>query len=75
MSKVFRVRPKRRANQNGERIDPSMEVVVVTKNSGTSPFMNGSNEVTDAFRRIYGTDIKKGNYHKDDFEVDAEDGF
>ena len=75
MSKTFKVWPKRKASQNKQKIDPSMVVTVVTKNSGTSPFMNNSEEVTEAFKRAYGVDIKKGNYNKSDFEVKALDGF
>ena len=57
MSRTFKVWPKRKASQNKQKIDPSMVVTVVTKNSGTSPFMNNWEEVTETFKREYGVDI------------------
>ena len=55
----FRITTKRMSQMNGVRIDPGMSVEVVTQ-SYTNPLLtNGGQPVVDAFKRIYGVDLKK----------------
>ena len=45
-------------NDNGVRIEPGMSVEVVTQ-SMTNPLLNnGGRQVSDAFMRIYGIDLR-----------------
>lgn len=46
-------------NDNGVRIEPGMSVEVVTQ-SMTNPLLNnGGRQVSDAFMRIYGIDLRR----------------
>ena len=44
---------------NGIRIEPGMQVDVVTQSMSNPVTTNGGQVVVDAFMRIYGIDIKK----------------
>ena len=55
----FLITTKSRTQFNGIRIEPGMSVEVVTTSFVNPIFMNGGQPVIDAFRRIYGIDIKK----------------
>lgn len=46
-------------NTNGIRIEPGMQVEVVTQSISNPIITNGGQPVIDAFLRIYGIDIKK----------------
>lgn len=46
-------------NTNGIRIEPGMQVEVVTQSMSNPIITNGGQPVIDAFLRIYGIDIKK----------------
>jgi len=55
---LFRVTVKRSASINGVRIERGMSVDIPT--IGYNPLtMNGGNDVTMAFMRIYGIDLKR----------------
>jgi hypothetical protein len=70
MAKVFKVYPKQNRNVNGVSITPEMVAVITTKQTTLDPFCNGAVEIKDAFLRLYGVDIKKGYYTKNDFNVE-----
>lgn len=55
----FIITTKCRANSNGIRIEPGMQVEVVTQSLSNPLLTNGGKAVADAFMRIYGIDIKK----------------
>ena len=55
----FLITTKSRTQFNGIRIEPGMSVEVVTSSFVNPLLMNGGQPVIDAFRRIYGIDIKK----------------
>lgn len=46
-------------NTNGIRIEPGMQVEVVTQSMSNPIITNGGQPVIDAFLRIYGIDIRK----------------
>ena len=46
-------------NTNGIRIEPGMQVKVVTNSFSNPVTTNGGQLVIDAFMRMYGIDIKK----------------
>ena len=46
-------------NFNGIRIEPGMQVEVVTSSFSNPLLINGGQEVVNAFYRIYGIDIRK----------------
>lgn len=46
-------------NTNGIRIEPGMQVKVVTQSMSNPIITNGGQPVIDAFLRIYGIDIRK----------------
>lgn len=55
----FIITTKCRTNSNGIRIEPGMQVEVVTQSMSNPLLTNGGQAVADAFMRIYGIDIKK----------------
>ncbi len=55
----FKITTKQRTQLNGIRIEPGMSVEVVTRDFVNPLLVNGGQVVVDAFRRIYGIDIKK----------------
>jgi len=55
----FKITTKQRTQFNGIRIEPGMSVEVITSSNINPLTMNGGQPVVDAFRRIYGIDIKK----------------
>ena len=55
----FRITTKRMSQMNGVRIDPGMSVEVVTQSYSNPLLTNGGQSVADAFKRIYGVDIKR----------------
>lgn len=55
----YLITTKHRKNCNGVRIEPGMQVEVVTNSFGNPVSNNGGQIVADAFMRIYGVDIKK----------------
>ena len=46
-------------NTNGIRIEPGMQVEVVTQSMSNPIITNGGQPVIDAFLRLYGIDIRK----------------
>ena len=56
---TFVITTKRANNTNGIRIEPGMQVRVVTNSFSNPVSTNGGQLVIDAFMRIYGIDIKK----------------
>ncbi len=55
----FLITTKSRTQFNGIRIEPGMSVEVITTSYVNPLLMNGGQPVIDAFKRIYGIDIKK----------------
>lgn len=55
----FIITTKSRTQTNGIRIEPGMQVEVVTQSMSNPVITNGGQTVIDAFMRIYGIDIKK----------------
>lgn len=55
----FLITVKQRVNTNGIRLEPGMSVEVVTQSFSDPVHTNGGQQVTDAFMRIYGVDIKR----------------
>lgn len=55
----FRITTKHMKQSNGIRIEPGMTVEVVTQSMSNPVITNGGTLVADAFRRIYGIDIKR----------------
>ena len=55
----FVITTKHTKNSNGIRIEPGMQVEVVTQSMSNPVTTNGGTAVIDAFYRIYGIDIKK----------------
>ncbi|BBA28581.1 DUF6140 family protein [Prevotella melaninogenica] len=55
----FIIRTKHTKNVNGIRIEPGMQVEVITQSMSNPVTTNGGQPVIDAFHRIYGIDIKK----------------
>lgn len=55
----FIITTKHTKNTNGIRIEPGMQVEVVTQSMSNPVTTNGGRAVIDAFYRIYGIDIKK----------------
>ena len=56
---TFVITTKRANNTNGIRIEPGMQVKVVTNSFSNPVTANGGQPVIDAFMRMYGIDIKK----------------
>lgn len=56
---LFRITTKRPSVTNGIRIEPGMEVQVVSNSISNPVTTNGGQPVVDAFMRVYGVDIKK----------------
>jgi hypothetical protein len=54
----FLITTRTRTQFNGIRIEPGMSVEVVTTSFVNPLLMNGGQPVIDAFRRIYGIDLK-----------------
>ena len=55
----FIITKKKKKNVNGIRIEPGMSVQVVTQSMSNPVTTNGGQIVADAFKRVYGIDIKK----------------
>lgn len=55
----FIITTKHVKNSNGIRIEPGMQVEVVSNSFCNPVITNGGKTVADAFMRIYGIDIKK----------------
>ena len=55
----FIITTKHTRSSNGIRIEPGMQVEVVTQSMSNPVSTNGGKAVIDAFYRIYGIDIKK----------------
>ncbi len=58
---LFRITVIRRVNTNGIRLEPGMSVEVVTNSYSDPVHTNGGQCVADAFKRIYGIDIRRAN--------------
>ena len=58
---LFKATIKRSATVNGIRLEKGMSVDVVSKSSSNPLLSNGGHEVSDAFMRKYGIDIRKAN--------------
>jgi hypothetical protein len=71
MAKLFKISPKRARNVNGVFIAPEMEAIVATNIQTTDPFYNEASEVREAFMRIFGVDIKRGCFTKNDFNYET----
>ena len=56
---LFRITVTRRVNSNGVRLEPGMSVDVVTNSFSDPVHTNGGQKVVDAFKRIYGVDIRR----------------
>lgn len=56
---IFRVTVKQMKNDNGIRLERGMSVDVSTSSFSNPVTTNGGQLVSDAFRRVYGVDIKK----------------
>ena len=56
---TFVITTKRANSTNGIRIEPGMQVKVVTNSFSNPVSTNGGQLVIDAFMRIYGNEIKK----------------
>ena len=56
---TFVITTKRANNSNGVRIEPWMQVKVLTNSFSNPVTTNGGQLVGDAFMRMYGIDIKK----------------
>ena len=56
---LFRITVKQKVRTNGIVLDPGMQVEVATQSFSDPGHTNGSEVVADAFKRIYGVDIKK----------------
>lgn len=56
---LFRITVKTRVNTNRVRLEPGMSVDVVTNSYSDPVHTNGGQSVIDAFKRIYGIDIKQ----------------
>ena len=55
----FIITTKSRLNINGIRIEPGMQVEVISQSFSNPVTTNGGQPVIDAFMRIYGIDIKR----------------
>ena len=58
---LFKATIKRSATINGIRLEKGMSVDVVSKSLSNPLLNNGGYEVSDAFMRKYGIDIRKAN--------------
>ena len=58
---LFKATIKRSATVNGIRLEKGMSVDVVSKFTTNPLNTNGGHEVSDAFLRKYGIDIRKAN--------------
>lgn len=56
---LFRIIVKKRVNTNQVRLEPGMSVDVVTNSYSDPVHTNGGQSVVDAFKRIYGVDIRR----------------
>ena len=56
---LFKATIKSTGNSNGIRYEKGMTVDVVTQTTSNPLMSNGGTQVSDAFMRIYGIDIKK----------------
>ena len=55
----FRITVKQRLNSGSSRIEPGMQVEVVSQSFSNPVSTNGGQSVNDAFLRIYGIDLKR----------------
>ena len=55
----FIITTKSRLNINGIRIEPGMQVEVISQSFSNPVTTNGGQPVIEAFMRIYGIDIKR----------------
>lgn len=55
----FIITTKHTKNSNGIRVEPGMQVEIITQSMSNPVTTNGGQVVADAFMRIYGIDIKK----------------
>ena len=55
----FLITTKRSSYINGIRIEPGMQVELVTTSFVNPLLINGGQEIANAFMRIYGIDIKR----------------
>lgn len=55
----FIIMTKQAKNCNGIRIEPGMQVEVVTNSMSNPVTTNGGRVVADAFMRLYGIDIRR----------------
>ena len=63
----FIVTTKRTSQFNGIRIEPGMQVEVVTNTFFNPLLVNGGQPIVDAFMRIYGIDIRKAGIMSQSF--------
>ena len=56
---LYKIVVKTRVNTNGVRLEPGMSVDLVTNSYSDPVHTNGGQCVVDAFKRIYGVDIKR----------------
>lgn len=56
---MFQITTKSRKSSNGIRIEPGMQVEVLTQSASNPVTTNGGQIVVDAFLRKYNIDIKK----------------
>ena len=56
---TFVITTKRANNCNGIRIEPGMQVRIVSNSFSNPVTTNGGQVVIDAFMRIYGVDMKR----------------
>lgn len=58
---LFQVTVIKQKYSMGIRLEPGMSVQVVSETCGNPLFYNGGKDVIDAFKRIYGIDLKQIN--------------
>lgn len=73
MSKVYQITPKRVKRVNGTVLTPEMSVTVTLRIHSTTPFVNGAQEIKEAYMHIYNYDYAKANCSANDFSFKALD--
>lgn len=73
MHKVWEIVPKKTRQINGESLSPAMRLVVTTKNFTGDPFINGAQEIIEAYKRIYNFDYRKCGCMPIDFDYQPLD--
>ena len=71
--RAFKVTPKRVSSRNGVTLTPDMSVTFTTLHSTSTPFYNGSQELKEAYLRIYGIDIHRAGFTGNDFTFEELD--